>query len=108
MRGRDCIGAAPLEGLTGQRLFQPETQIANSISKMTEVSKDKPGLTPINVEDDGQRLDNYLLRVCKGVPKSHVYRIIRSGEVRLNGKRVAASDRVKAGDMLRIPPIRVA
>ncbi|MDR2450256.1 MAG: RluA family pseudouridine synthase [Candidatus Accumulibacter sp.] len=59
-------------------------------------------------EDEGRRLDNHLLRVCKGVPKSHVYRIIRSGEVRLNGKRAAASDRIRAGDLLRIPPVRLA
>ena len=102
------MGAAPLEGLTGQRLFQPETQIAISIFKMAEVSKDNVTQAIVSAEDEGQRLDNYLLRVCKGVPKSHVYRIIRSGEVRLNGKRVAASDRIRAGDALRIPPIRVA
>jgi 23S rRNA pseudouridine955/2504/2580 synthase len=62
----------------------------------------------VSDEDEGQRLDNHLLRVCKGVPKSHVYRIIRSGEIRLNGKRATASDRVKAGDVLRIPPLRLA
>jgi 23S rRNA pseudouridine955/2504/2580 synthase len=75
---------------------------------MAEVSKNNVTLALVSAENEGQRLDNYLLRVCKGVPKSHVYRIIRSGEVRLNGKRVAASDRVKDGDILRIPPIRVA
>ena len=75
---------------------------------MAEVSKDNVTQAIVSAEDEGQRLDNYLLRVCKGVPKSHVYRIIRSGEVRLNGKRVAASDRIRAGDALRIPPIRVA
>jgi 23S rRNA pseudouridine955/2504/2580 synthase len=64
--------------------------------------------TVVGSEDEGQRLDNHLLRLCKGVPKSHVYRIIRSGEVRLNGKRAAASDRIEAGDVLRIPPIRLA
>lgn len=100
--------SAPLEGLTGKRLFQPETQIAISIFKMAEVSKDNVTQAIIDDEEQGQRLDNYLLRICKGVPKSHVYRIIRSGEVRLNGKRVAASDRVRKGDVLRIPPIRIA
>lgn len=75
---------------------------------MAELSKDNVTQAIITPEDEGQRLDNYLLRVCKGVPKSHVYRIIRSGEVRLNGRRVAASDRVRTGDALRIPPIRVA
>ena len=62
----------------------------------------------MSAEDEGQRLDNHLLRLYKGVPKSHVYRIIRRGEVRVNGHRAAASDRVAAGDILRIPPIRVA
>jgi 23S rRNA pseudouridine955/2504/2580 synthase len=75
---------------------------------LAETSKNKVTRTVVNAEDEGQRLDNYLLRVCKGVPKSHVYRIIRCGEVRLNGKRAAVSDRVGAGDILRVPPIRVA
>ena len=100
--------SAPLEGLMGQRLFQPETQITISIFKMAEVSKDNVTQAIIADEDQGQRLDNYLLRVCKGVPKSHIYRIIRSGEIRLNGRRVEASSRIKTGDVLRIPPIRIA
>ena len=60
----------------------------------------------IIAEEDGQRLDNYLLRVLKGVPKSHIYRIIRSGEVRINSKRVKPSDRLVTGDAVRVPPIR--
>ena len=59
-------------------------------------------------EDAGQRLDNFLIRHCKGVPKSHLYRILRSGEVRVNSRRVAATYRLCVGDKLRIPPIRVA
>ena len=62
----------------------------------------------INVEEDGQRLDNYLLRVLKGVPKSHIYRIIRGGEVRINKKRAQPSSRLCAGDMVRIPPVRTS
>ena len=100
--------SAPLEGLTGQRLFQPETQIAISIFKLAEVSKDNVTQRVVAEEESGQRLDNYMLRFCKGVPKSHIYRIIRSGEVRLNGRRVDASSRVAAGDILRVPPIRIA
>ncbi len=57
---------------------------------------------------DGQRIDNYLLRICKGVPKSHIYRILRSGEVRVNGGRIGPTYRLKPGDELRIPPMRVA
>ncbi len=60
----------------------------------------------ITLEEDGQRIDNYLLRILKGVPKSHVYRIVRSGEVRINSRRVKPSDRVTTGDAIRIPPIR--
>lgn len=62
----------------------------------------------VDGEDAGQRIDNYLIRECKGVPKSHIYRILRSGEVRVNGGRIAQTYRLKEGDELRIPPIRVA
>lgn len=62
----------------------------------------------IGEEQQGQRLDNFLIRHCKGVPKSHIYRILRSGEVRVNSRRVDATYRLVDGDNLRIPPIRVA
>lgn len=62
----------------------------------------------IGEEQQGQRLDNFLIRHCKGVPKSHVYRILRSGEVRVNSRRVDATYRLTAGDNLRIPPLRIA
>ena len=57
---------------------------------------------------EGQRLDNFLLRVLKGVPKTHVYRVIRSGEVRLNKGRAAADTRLALGDEVRVPPVRTA
>jgi 23S rRNA pseudouridine955/2504/2580 synthase len=59
-------------------------------------------------EEAGQRIDNYLIARLKGVPKSRIYRIIRGGEVRINSKRVDASQKVAAGDRIRIPPVRVA
>jgi 23S rRNA pseudouridine955/2504/2580 synthase len=62
----------------------------------------------VDEESAGQRLDNFLIRVLKGVPKTHIYRIIRSGEVRRNKGRVSADNRVEAGDVLRIPPIRLS
>jgi len=62
----------------------------------------------VGEEADGQRLDNYLLKLLKGVPKSHIYRIVRSGEVRVNRGRAAPDYRVRAGDELRLPPVRVA
>jgi 23S rRNA pseudouridine955/2504/2580 synthase len=67
-------------------------------------------VTWIDVGEDeaGQRIDNYLLARLKGVPKTHVYRILRSGEVRINSKRVEASQRVAPGDRIRVPPVRVA
>ncbi len=57
---------------------------------------------------EGQRLDNFLVKVLKGVPKSHVYRVIRSGEVRVNAGRAAADTRLVLGDVVRLPPVRVA
>jgi 23S rRNA pseudouridine955/2504/2580 synthase len=62
----------------------------------------------VGEEQSGQRLDNFLLRLAKGVPKSHVYRVVRSGEVRVNGGRSSAEYRLAAGDELRIPPMRMA
>jgi 23S rRNA pseudouridine955/2504/2580 synthase len=62
----------------------------------------------VDEESAGQRLDNFLFRHLKGVPKTHVYRIIRSGEVRINKGRVQAETRVEAGDVLRLPPVRVS
>jgi 23S rRNA pseudouridine955/2504/2580 synthase len=58
--------------------------------------------------DDGQRLDNFLLRVLKGVPRTHVYRLLRKGEVRVNSKRAKPDQRVAAGDRIRLPPVRRA
>lgn len=55
---------------------------------------------------EGQRLDNFLLGQLKGVPKSHVYRLLRRGEVRVNGGRVKPEYRLEAGDRVRIPPVR--
>ena len=61
----------------------------------------------ITPEYTGQRLDNFLLRKLKGAPKSLIYRILRTGEVRLNGGRVQPRQRLQAGDVLRIPPVRL-
>ena len=64
----------------------------------------------VTVTEDyaGQRLDNFLIRELKGVPKTHVYRIIRSGEVRINKGRVQADTRLEAGDVVRLPPVRTS
>jgi len=62
----------------------------------------------VDEESAGQRLDNFLIRHLKGVPKTHVYRIIRSGEVRVNKGRASADSRVQAGDVVRVPPVRIS
>jgi 23S rRNA pseudouridine955/2504/2580 synthase len=63
----------------------------------------------IEIDDDqGQRVDNFLLRVLSGVPRSRIYRMVRKGEVRVNGGRVAPDYRLRRGDRLRVPPARVA
>jgi 23S rRNA pseudouridine955/2504/2580 synthase len=62
----------------------------------------------VDEESAGQRLDNFLMRHLKGVPKTHVYRIIRSGEVRINKGRCSADSRVEAGDEIRVPPVRIS
>ncbi len=80
---------------------------AGSIFKMKELSKASVTRRLIGEEAEGQRIDNYLLRVCKGVPKSHVYRILRSGEVRVNSKRVPPEYRLQSGDEVRVPPLRL-
>jgi 23S rRNA pseudouridine955/2504/2580 synthase len=71
---------------------------------------DKPTVQWLDItpEQAGQRLDNYLLRVLKGVPKSRVYRLLRKGEVRVNKGRKGPDYRLTSGDQVRIPPLRVA
>jgi 23S rRNA pseudouridine955/2504/2580 synthase len=75
---------------------------------MKDLERNSVQLVTIAEEEAGQRIDNYLLRVCKGVPKSHIYRILRSGEVRVNKGRIDQLYRLVAGDVVRIPPIRTA
>jgi 23S rRNA pseudouridine955/2504/2580 synthase len=68
----------------------------------------KVQLLTISEEEAGQRIDNFLLRICKGVPKSHIYRVLRSGEVRVNKGRIDQTYRLEQGDIVRVPPVRVA
>ena len=85
------------EGIGGLESGNPEA-----------VSADHASYRTIGPEAEGQRLDNYLIRIAKGVPKSHVYRIVRQGEVRVNKGRVAIDYRLTVGDQVRIPPMRLA
>jgi 23S rRNA pseudouridine955/2504/2580 synthase len=75
---------------------------------MKDLGKNSVTRHQIGDEAGGQRIDNYLVKLLKGVPKSHVYRILRSGEVRVNGGRAKPDYRIQTGDELRIPPVRVA
>jgi 23S rRNA pseudouridine955/2504/2580 synthase len=76
------------------------------INKMKDLSN--AFAIEVDSGSEGQRVDNFLLRVCKGVPRSHIYRVLRTGEVRVNSRRVEATYRLRPGDRVRIPPMRTA
>jgi 23S rRNA pseudouridine955/2504/2580 synthase len=82
----------------------------NELGKTSQklVAADQVSMIQVDEGAAGQRIDNFLLRVCKGVPKSHIYRILRSGEVRVNKGRVDAKYRLVVGDLVRVPPVRLA
>ena len=61
----------------------------------------------IDLESKGMRLDNYLISLLKGIPKSKIYSIIRKGEVRLNSKRIKPRHKIQEGDIVRIPPLKI-
>lgn len=86
-----------MKQMTLGKTHQPDSSPAPSVRRVV-----------VGEEDAGQRIDNFLLRECKGVPKSHIYRVLRSGEVRVNSGRIGQTYRLQAGDEVRIPPIRVA
>ena len=65
-------------------------------------------IVEVDAESDGQRIDNFIAKFLKGVPKSRIYRCLRKGEVRVNGGRVKPSSKLVAGDKVRIPPIRIS
>lgn len=75
---------------------------------MNGLSKDSATLLEVGEEVSGQRVDNFLIRIAKGAPKSYIYRILRSGEVRVNKGRVGPDYRLQPGDVIRIPPIRLS
>jgi len=76
--------------------------------KMKDLAQDSVKRLKIDDSADGQRLDNYLMARLKGVPKSRIYKMVRGGEVRINGGRVDVSYRLQLGDEVRIPPVRTA
>ena len=89
------------------------TTAARTVSRpddkaVTKIGAEQAARVVVDAESAGQRLDNFLIRQLKGVPKSHVYRIIRKGEVRVNKGRASAETHVQTGDVVRVPPIRVS
>lgn len=88
----------------GKAPEKPET------ASPTQSASSSPQVQLLTISEDeaGQRIDNFLLRICKGVPKSHIYRVLRSGEVRVNKGRIDQTYRLEIGDILRVPPIRLA
>ena len=75
---------------------------------MNEINNNQVNYYTVTENDQNQRIDNLLIKILKGVPKSHIYRIIRSGEIRINKCRGEALSKVQINDVIRIPPIRVA
>lgn len=89
-------------------LYQLKTK-AQPMQKDKLSSKKSPvQFLTISIENEGQRVDNFLVTHLKGVPKSRIYRLVRKGEVRINKKRVAPSYRLMEGDVLRLPPVATA
>lgn len=73
-----------------------------------KISANAAASVTVDEASEGQRIDNFLAKTLKGVPKSHIYRILRSGEVRVNKGRIDASYKLLIGDIVRVPPIRVS
>ncbi len=95
-------------GLMVRHPFKRRRETRAVYLKMSVAGNNSVSYLTVDEDAAGQRLDNFLFRHCKGVPKSHVYRILRSGEVRVNKGRVAATYRLQPGDVLRLPPLRLA
>lgn len=72
-----------------------------------QINKDSVSQITINEAQAGQRIDNFLLKHLKGVPKSHIYRLLRSGQVRINSGRKKPDYKLQADDILRLPPVRI-
>lgn len=84
--------------------------MCKQMNKIAEDNSPNPAVFYLTVDKDyaGQRLDNFLITRLKGLPKSRLYRIMRKGEVRVNKKRITPEYRIQAGDVIRIPPVRLA
>ena len=92
------------------RIIEAKDRRTASAKPPAAVVAPNPAVFRVRVEEDsaGQRLDNFLVKLLKGVPKTHVYRVIRSGEVRVNKGRAGADTRLALGDEIRVPPVRTS
>ena len=99
MIGKD-VGESDMKNVT----LQHDAEINESKS----IRKKESGVSVLEVNEnyEGQRIDNFLLTKFKGMPKSHIYKLLRKGEVRVNKKRTKPTYRLKIGDLVRIPPVR--
>lgn len=106
-KNRTRSGRELLAAMKAAQKKKPQPVKAAS-QKNSSAQSEQVRFIKVNASSDGQRLDNFLLSELKGVPKSMIYRVIRSGEVRINKGRVHPDSRVSEGDEVRIPPIRVS
>ena len=99
-----------LRQLVDQLIIEPKEGRSRPAEPGVRPASPIPAAYRVCVADDsaGQRLDNFLVGLLKGVPKSHVYRLIRAGEVRVNKGRAAADTRLSIGDEVRVPPVRTS
>jgi 23S rRNA pseudouridine955/2504/2580 synthase len=107
-RPSSVTGGSAWTKLQGKSTTYSVTLVKQIIGDAAAPASVKAKFVEVGEESAGQRLDNFLIRQLKGVPKTHVYRIIRSGEVRVNKGRAAADTRVGTGDVVRLPPVRVS
>lgn len=91
----------------GDPSASPDTAASTHASSTTDPGKFAVQYVTIDEGSEGQRLDNFLIKILKGAPKTLVYRVIRSGEVRVNKARAAADTRLALGDLIRVPPVRL-
>jgi 23S rRNA pseudouridine955/2504/2580 synthase len=79
----------------------------NASAASAEVPTSRVSYVEAGEGDEGQRLDNFLMRMWRTIPKGHIYRLVRKGEVRINGKRAKPESRLAVGDRVRLPPVRL-
>ena len=108
-RGHFAGGSFEINEIEYTRMSEPRQGArSRAVGASEGASPQAASRVVVDESGAGQRLDNFLISRLKGVPKSHIYRIVRSGEVRVNSGRVTVSHRLAEGDQVRVPPIRLA